>query len=400
MTRILVFVLLVWPAAAQSRWQPLFDGKTLRGWTQCNGQAKYEVVDGEIVGTTAEGSPNSFLCTDRQYGDFVLELEAKTDPSLNSGIQIRSHKYGADASVMTFNGGQFRPRKHPAGRVHGYQVEIANEKSGASGGIYDEARRGWVANISSDPTASKAFKDNQWNRYRIEAVGDRMRVWVNDVPCADLTDSMDLTGFIALQVHSYKGEKPAQVRWRNIRIQDNGRHAWRPLWNGRDFDGWLTQGGGSWTVENEAIHAKTKPDDARTGFLTSNRGVRDVTVRVKYKLAQGNSGFFVRAHPETHAGYEVEIDDAKGSGGLFEVGGRRWVAGPPDNAAVRADDWNELTASLHGSRIVFHLNGVKTLDLPDDSQGRKEGRVLLQVHGSRRPTEVWFKDVEILERAN
>ncbi|MBL8232577.1 MAG: DUF1080 domain-containing protein [Bryobacterales bacterium] len=109
MTRILVLALLAWPAAAQSKWQPLFDGKTLRGWTQCNGQAKYEVVNGEIVGTTAEGSPNSFLCTDREYGDFVLELEAKTDPSLNSGIQIRSHRYGADASVMTFNGGQFVP---------------------------------------------------------------------------------------------------------------------------------------------------------------------------------------------------------------------------------------------------------------------------------------------------
>jgi hypothetical protein len=172
------------------------------------------------VGTTAEGSPNSFLCTDREYGDFVLELETKTDPLLNSGIQIRSHRYAADTAVHTNDGKKVSERKHPAGRVYGYQVEVANEKSGASGGIYDEARRGWLHNTSSDPAASRAFKDNQWNHYRIEARGNRIRTWVNGVACADLTDAADGSGFIALQVHSYKGEKPAQVRWRNIRIRE------------------------------------------------------------------------------------------------------------------------------------------------------------------------------------
>jgi hypothetical protein len=110
---------------------------------------------------------------------------------------------------------------------------------------------------------------------------------------------------------------------------------------------------------------------------------------------KGNSGFFVRADREKLAAYEVEIDEMARTGGFWETGGRNWVTGPEDNASVVPNEWNELTASLYGHRIVFHLNGVKTVDLPDDVRGRLEGHLALQAHG-RRPTDVWFKDVEIL----
>lgn len=402
MIRSFLFLLIAsFCACAQTAFKPLFNGKNLTGWKQCNGKAMYKVENGEITGTTVEGSPNSFLCTEKEYGDFVLEYETKTDPALNSGVQIRSHRYAGDAVVMTNNGKQIVERKHPAGRVHGYQVETATEASGASGGIYDEARRGWLHNISSDPAASKAFKDNAWNAYRVEANGDHIRVWVNGVACADLIDSMDLTGFIALQVHAFKGDKPATVRWRNIRIQDNGRHVWKPLFDGKTMTGWTKQGPGTWTIENGAFHAVSVPNEDKIGFLVHERSFTDATIRVKFKMepvGNSNSGFFVRSDPTTHAGYEVEIDELKGTGGLFEVGGRRWVDGPSDNAAMRKNDWNELVASTHGDRIVFHLNGIKTLDLPNDTQGRKQGNVILQLH-NKRATNIWFKDVAVLERA-
>lgn len=394
-----VFVVAASAVFAQGRFQPLFNGKDLKGWTQCNGSATYKVENGEIVGTTAEGSPNSFLCTVKEYGDFVLEYETKTEVALNSGVQIRSHRYAGDSKVMTNNGKQIVERKHPAGRVYGYQVETANEQSGASGGIYDEARRGWLHNIASDPVASKAFKDNQWNKYRVEAKGDHLRVWINGVACADVRDSMDLTGFIALQVHQFKGEKPASVRWRNIRIEDNGRHVWKPLFDGVSMKGWTKQGPGNWTIENGAFHGVSAPNEEKTGFVVHERAFTDATLRVRFKLeptGNANSGFFVRADPQTHAGYEVEIDELKGTGGLFEVGGRRWVDGPSDNAAMKKNDWNELVASTHGNRIVFHLNGIKTLDLPNDAQGRKQGNVILQIH-NKRATNIWFKDVAVLE---
>jgi hypothetical protein len=211
-------------AAAPGSFVPLFDGKTLNGWQVCNGSASYSVEDGAIVGRTVEGSPNSFLCTTREYGDFVLEFEAKTDPVLNSGVQLRAHRYAAETATRVFNNGKYIDRKFPAGRVHGYQVEISTEAAGNSGGIFDEARRGWLDDLKNNPAAKSAFRDNEWNRFRVVANGDSIKVWLNGVPAADIVDSLDHTGFIALQVHSYKGPKPAEVRWRKIRIQELTPH--------------------------------------------------------------------------------------------------------------------------------------------------------------------------------
>ena len=379
--------------AAGQDFVPLFDGKTLAGWEACNGTAAWRAENGAIVGATAEGSPNSFLCTKKEYGDFVLEFEVKDDPALNSGVQVRSHRYAAGAAVHTFDGQKTVERKWPAGRVYGYQVEIANEASGTSGGIYDEARRGWLHNIVSDPRASKAFRDNQWNRYRVEASGDRIRTWVNGVAAADLVDPLDQGGFLALQVHQFQGPR-AEVRFRNLRIRDLGRHAWKPLWDGRTLAGWTKRGAGAWSIEDGAIHGASAAD-GKSSFLISEASFGDLTARLRFQILKGNSGFFVRADPKTLAGYEVEIDYTKRTGGFWEPGGRAWVTGPEDNAAVVKDGWNELTASLHGHRVVFHLNGVRTVDLPDDVKGALAGHLALQVHG-KYPTEIRFKDIAVL----
>ena len=210
--------------ASQDNLVDLFDGKTLNGWVQRGGQAKYSVADGIIVGETVLNTPNSFLCTEKDYGDFILEVDFIVDEQLNSGVQIRSES---------------RP-DYKDGRVHGYQVEIdpslkpytgtpknlladgseatADEPRSWSGGIYDESRRGWLDNLTKNEPARRAFKRGGWNRYRVEAIGGSMKTWVNGVPAADLTDDMTPKGFIALQVH---GSKTAglQVKWRNIRIQ-------------------------------------------------------------------------------------------------------------------------------------------------------------------------------------
>jgi len=206
----------------QDEWISLFDGKTLNGWSVHSGFAKYHVEDDAIVGTTVKGSPNTFLCTDREYGDFVLEFEVLLDPELNSGVQIRS-KIAESEKVFVFNGRDGKPqtRTAPPDRVYGYQVEIATRKSGSSGSIYDEARRAFMlASTRSDPAASKAFKDGQWNKFRIECKGDNIKTWINDVPCVDLRDGMTPRGIIGLQVHGIpKDTGPYQVRWRNIRIK-------------------------------------------------------------------------------------------------------------------------------------------------------------------------------------
>jgi len=202
---------------AADQWQELFDGKTLTGWIQRGGKANYVVEDGSIVGTTVKGTPNSFMCTKKNYCDFILELDYKVNPELNSGVQIRSECFDKKKTVEL--GG--KKIEIAAGRVHGYQVEIDPSPRAYSGGIYEEGRRGWLNDLKKNEPARKAFKQNDWNHYRIEANGDSIKTWINGVPAADLKDSVTPCGFIGLQVHAHK-EAGLQVRFKNIRIQDLG----------------------------------------------------------------------------------------------------------------------------------------------------------------------------------
>ena len=211
--------------ADKCQWKPLFDGKTLNGWIQRGGNAAYKVENNVIVGYTNDDKQNSFLCTAKNYSDFILELDFKVDNKLNSGVQIRSNS----------------TEEYKNGRVHGYQVEIdpalnpydrepknllengqpapASEPRRWTAGIYDESRRGWLNDLSKNPKARKAFKNGKWNHFRIEAIGNSIKTWINGIPAADLTDSMTPEGFIALQVHSCK-QNGLKIQWRNIRIKD------------------------------------------------------------------------------------------------------------------------------------------------------------------------------------
>lgn len=192
---------------AQERWTPLFNAKNLDGWKQLNGRAKYQVNNGEIIGTTVVDEPNSFLITEKIYSNFILELEFILDSDMNSGIQFRSESNPAIQN----------------GRVIGYQCEIDPSERAWTGGIYDEGRRDWLYPLEYNPQAKPLYKPGQWNRIRIECNGPISRTWVNGLPAAHLVDSVGDAGFIALQVHSiYKPEDAGKtIRWRNIRIQEN-----------------------------------------------------------------------------------------------------------------------------------------------------------------------------------
>ncbi len=220
---IILTLSLITTGAMAGEWMDLFDGKTLNGWSVHSGSAKYRVEDGAIVGTAVKGSPNTFLCTNKEYGDFILEFEVKCNPRLNSGVQIRS-QIAKDPMFFVFRRPDGRPRQRviPPDRVYGYQVEIASAETGTSGGIYDEARRGFfLADLTDSPAAGKAFKDDWWNKYRIECKGSSIKTSVNGVPCANLRDSMDTKGIIGLQVHGLgRNFFPYHVRWRNLRIRD------------------------------------------------------------------------------------------------------------------------------------------------------------------------------------
>lgn len=197
----------------QQGWRSLFDGQSLEGWSIKSGFASYKVEDGSIRGTTAAGSPNTFLTSEETFADFELTFDVllESDP-LNSGVQIRSRlrddgKYG--------------------GRVYGPQVEI-EASPGQAGFIYGEAAGGWQSPEpeSKDPSVNQHshFKNGQWNAFRVRAVGRHIQTWINGQKIADLQYDPDRyeanpSGFIGLQVHGVGDQGPYQVRWKNIYVK-------------------------------------------------------------------------------------------------------------------------------------------------------------------------------------
>ena len=205
---------------AADGWVDLFNGKNLDGWEQHSGAAKYRVEEGTIVGQTVANTGNSFLCTKKTYGDFILEFEFKVAPDMNSGVQFRSEFYKKETEAA-ING---KKKKFPADRVFGYQYEIDPSARSYTGGVYDEARSGWLVDLKDNEAARKAFKQGEWNKARIECKGDRIQTWINGVKAADFKDAQTARGIIALQVHQIgdgtKKKPGEEIRWRNIRLKE------------------------------------------------------------------------------------------------------------------------------------------------------------------------------------
>ncbi|MDR3637136.1 MAG: DUF1080 domain-containing protein [Isosphaeraceae bacterium] len=368
------------PAAAEPPPSlPIFDGKTLNGWTKVGGGATFRVEDGTFVGDVGPGA-NTFLRTEKTYGDFRLELDARLDVPGNSGIQFRSHQ---------------KPGEN--GQVFGYQCEIDPSPRAWTAGIYDEGRRGWLFPLTGRPEAQKAFRLDDWNHFVIEARGPSLQTWLNGVPCADLIDTEDWEGFIALQVHAGKS---GRIRWKNITIQDFGHSTPSPLFNGKTLQGWQASGGGHWSVEDGEIHGTSATAERAHGHLFSNARFGDFALRFQVKPERGDSGVYFHAEEAGKsgvAGLQVNIDPEKDTGGIYEIDGRGWLFRPETaviQKALKPGAWNTVAIVALADRVVVHVNGTKIADLRDDKAARA-GRFALQVHAGQ-DVDVRFKQIEVV----
>lgn len=433
----------------------LFNGKDLDGWVQRGGKAKYTVEDGCIVGTSTLATENTFLCTPRDYGDFIFEYEFKVDPRLNSGVQIRSQCFDALTEVEW----KGKKLKIPAGRVHGYQIEIDPEPAKDrwwSAGIYEEAVRGWLfpGTLGGDGKAfseqgRKIFKQGDWNQVRVEAIGDSIKTTLNGTPCAAIKDARVAAGFVGLQVHGIGNDKArdgTQVRWRNLRMQEVGAGqaaqpntlsaaekaaGWRLLWDGKTTDGWrgarlqeFPKGG--WTIrEGELIVNETGGvESAAGGDIVTCEKFADFELQVDFKITPGaNSGIkiFVDTELNKRAGsaigpeFQILDDVLHPDAKLGRDGNRKMgslydmMPAPLDKKVNPVGDWNHALIVSKGKHVEFQLNGVKTVEFERGSpEWRKtvagskykvwpvfgelaEGHILLQDHGNK----VFFRNVKI-----
>jgi hypothetical protein len=375
-------------------WKALIQDGSLKGWKHRGGLARYELIDGVIVGTARPDTPNSFLTTEKHYGDFVLEYEFKIDERLNSGVQIRSQSLPG----------------YRHGRVHGYQVEIDPDMKRArlwTGGIYDEGRRGWLDDLKDNDDARHAFKPNAWNHIRVWAEGPRIRTWINGVPAANLVDAMTLSGFIGLQVHGIGRDETkvgAQVAWRRLRIKDLGHRQWTPLLKENDLSGWKTLPGGEWDLKAGVLRGQSPASERRHGILLSESTYDDFTVRLQFKVNAGDSGFYWRAQPVKSGvsvhGFQIEVDHSFETGGLYETGGRGWVVKPDpqfieNRAKYRPGEWTELALVVEGQDAHVFINGVETARLQEDERLQARGHFGLQLHGGM-DMDVSYRRIEIL----
>ncbi|WP_291779199.1 DUF1080 domain-containing protein [Cecembia sp.] len=430
----------------EAQWINLFNGENLEGWKAVGGQAEFEVKNGEIIGYAVANTPNTFLITEEDYTDFILELELKIeDLSSNSGVMAR---------------GQFDPAARDGqGLVYGYQIEADPTPRAWSGGLYDEQRRGWLYPLDLNPDAKSAFKMGEWNHYRIEAIGNEIKSWINGQEVAYVVDNMDRNGHIGLQVHSIRDpeDEGNKTFFRNVRIQTENlqpksfagdvfvvntglneltdlekANGWRLLFNGVDTEGWKAAykeefPSDGWVVQDGilTIKASDGSESMSYGDIVTTEMFSAFDLAFDFKFTEGaNSGvkYFVtlsEGNVGSAIGLEYQILDDEGHPDA-KMGreGNRTLASLYD--LIKADksprfikgpgEWNKGRLLVYpDNRVEHYLNGVKVLEYVRGSENYRalvaeskyhiwenfgeadEGYILLQDHGD----EVHFKNIKI-----
>lgn len=207
---LLLFSTAIFAQKDNAAWKNLFNGKNLDGWKMVGDKGDAFVENGEIIlRRTVNTKEHTFVTTQKKYSDFIFEADFKMDaPGWSTGVLVRCVDAKSDTSKV---------------RLYGYQIKIDNTARNWTGGIFDDfgGTWKWMYDLSKNEPARQAFKTNGWNTFRIEAIGNNIKVLLNGVPSTNLINDKYSKGYIALKIHSLGGDgkdKEVLVHFKNIRI--------------------------------------------------------------------------------------------------------------------------------------------------------------------------------------
>jgi hypothetical protein len=416
---LLALGLALAPARAQAAatvepgFASLFDGRSLAGWVtrggRYDGDARWSVEDGCIVGRQGPSGEGGLLYTERAYTCFELRLEARLDHPFDSGVFLRMVPRSAE-------------RK-------GAQVTLDWREDGEIGAIYAD---GYLAHNEG---GRARFRADAWNDLCVRCTGFDMRieVWLNGEKITDYAQPPDSAGYapaglIGLQVHGARGDTGA-ARFRHLRLRElpvldgvfeddvregrSGlvrlspeaeRQGWKALLDRRTLAGWSIAGeGGRYRVEDGVLSFLARGGG---GHLLTREDFRDFCLRLDFRLARmANSGLFLRAARDgtnpAFSGCELQVLDdfhwesVTGSKlRPWQFTGSLYGAVPPgERSALRPlGEWNTFEVLYRGSRLAVALNGRALYDVdthalapesgPPFAQRAPTGFIGLQHHGA------------------
>ncbi|RWY49428.1 3-keto-disaccharide hydrolase [Mucilaginibacter gilvus] len=445
---VTVFGIQAASAQTKAGYTSLFDGKTLKGWKKLAGNAEYSAANGVITGTAVLNSGNTFLVTEKEYRDFVLELDVMTESNLtNSGVQLRSHYNLAGHEGK--------------GLVYGKQCEVDPSERSWTGGIYDEGRRDWLYPMELNAKAKINWKPGVYNHIKVECIGNATKTWINGTATAYVVDTVDAKGFIGLQVHAISdaGQAGKKIFFKNIRIKTTNlkpqpfakdvyvvnlvpnvlsayekQEGWKLLFDGKSSAGWrsassMTFPAKGWKVTDGMISVigSAGGEAANGGDIITTDQYKAFDMSFEFRMSTGaNSGvkYFVTLSEKTTGsaiGLEYQVlDDAVHPDAKLGRDGDRTLSSLYDLIPAKKQTrfvhpigaWNTGRIIVYPNNHVEHyLNGVKVLEYDRGSQAYRDlvaiskykvwkgfgeapqGHLLLQDHGF----DVNYRSIKIKE---
>jgi hypothetical protein len=197
LTFILSLTAVLTSVADEPKFTPLFNGKDLTGFKAEDSKPFWRVEDGVLIGENDVAKKGSYLWTEKDYRDFVIEFDVRW-----KGVPPR----GVDTGIEM--------------RKPNIQLQL-----GASGSLKVDMSGSFYVGKAGYPEAGQAKKakalmkpEGEWNTFRIEAKGDTFTCWINGQKASEYTDAK-FAGAAPLGLQIHPGVE-MKCEYRNMKIAE------------------------------------------------------------------------------------------------------------------------------------------------------------------------------------